>query len=114
MKNVLFAYNGEDMCFVHVLLAALDMAQHGMEARIVLEGTATRTAAEFADPGHTFNDIWKKVLDKRLVDGACKACSHQTGATDALAAQGIAFLQEMKGHPSLARYQEQGFTVLTF
>jgi hypothetical protein len=32
MKKVaLFAYNGEVMCFVHVLLNALDMREEGFE-----------------------------------------------------------------------------------
>jgi len=42
MKKVaLFAFNGELMCFIHVLLNALDMNERGHQVKIVIEGAAT-------------------------------------------------------------------------
>jgi len=39
-KTVLFVFNGDPMCFIHVLLNALDMKEKGHEAGIVVEGAA--------------------------------------------------------------------------
>ena len=39
-KIALFVFNGDPMCFIHVLLNALDMKEKGYEARIVIEGAA--------------------------------------------------------------------------
>ena len=40
-KFALFAYNGDFMCFIHVLLNALDMKKRGHEVKLVIEGAAT-------------------------------------------------------------------------
>ena len=37
-KIVLFVFNGDPMCFIHVLLNALDMKDKGYESKIVIEG----------------------------------------------------------------------------
>ena len=41
-KVALFAFNGELMCFIHVLLNALDMNKKGYEVKIVIEGSGPR------------------------------------------------------------------------
>jgi hypothetical protein len=42
---LLVAFRGEPMCFVHVLLNALDMKERGYDVKVVIEGTATQAAA---------------------------------------------------------------------
>ena len=37
-KVVLVAFNGETMCFAHVLLNAMDMYKNGMDVKVVIEG----------------------------------------------------------------------------
>ncbi len=39
-KVALVAFQGEAMCFVHVLLNALDMQQRGITVKIIIEGMA--------------------------------------------------------------------------
>ncbi len=47
MKKVaLFVFNGDPMCFIHVLLNALDMQERGYEGKIVIEGAATKLIPE--------------------------------------------------------------------
>jgi hypothetical protein len=41
-KFALFVFNGDPMCFIHVLLNAIDMSEKGYEAKIVVEGAATK------------------------------------------------------------------------
>ena len=36
-KVVIFAFKGNPLCFVHVLLNAKDMSEKGIEAKIVIE-----------------------------------------------------------------------------
>ena len=113
-KVVLVAFNGEMMCFVHVLLNALDMDAKGMEARIVFEGTATKLVAELAKEGNAFRKLYLECRDKGLLAGACRACSAKTGSLESVQAEGLPLLDDMNGHPSLAAYMRSGFTVLTF
>lgn len=115
MKKVaLFAFRGDPMCFAHVLLYALDLHARETEVRIILEGEATATAAELAQPGKPFANQYANVRDAGLIECACKACSMKTGAADRLASQKIPLVDEMNGHPSLAKYMEDGWQVLVF
>ncbi len=45
-KMALFVFNGDPMCFIHVLLNALDMNEKGYEAKIIVEGAATKLIRE--------------------------------------------------------------------
>lgn len=113
-KAVLFAFNGEFMCFVHVLLNALDMKAKGMDVRIVIEGSATKLIPDLAKEGNPMFPLFVKVKEQGLIDGICKACSSKMGTLEVAKKEGLKVLDEMSGHPSMARYKEQGFEVITF
>jgi len=113
-KVVLFAFNGDFMCFIHVLLNALDMKQKGYEVKIVIEGSATKLVPEISAKGNPMYDLYRKVREIDLIDGACRACSGKMGTLDAVEAEGIALLDEVNGHPGMAGYMERGFEVVTF
>lgn len=113
-KVALFAYNGETLCFVHVLLNALDMNARGWEARIVVEGKVTRSIAELASEGEPFHDLFARAKMSGLIAGACKACSAKMGVIEEVRAAGVPLLDDMQGHPSVARFMEQGYEILTF
>lgn len=115
MKKVaLFAYNGEFMCFVHVLLNALDMHERGYDARIVIEGAAAKLVPEIAKEANPMHRLYEKAKRLDLIDGACKACSNKMGVLEEVKGQGLRLLDEMSGHPGMARYLEEGFKVITF
>lgn len=113
-KNALVVFNGDAMCFIHVLLNALDMNANGDEVRIVVEGAATRLVPELAATDHPLHTLWEKVRKAGLVDGVCEACSRKMGTLEAAKSQGLIPLKDMNGHPSLARYQRNGYEIITF
>lgn len=113
-KVVLFAFNGEPMCFVHVLLNGLDMKDKGYDVRVVVEGAATKLVPEISREGNQLHGLYKKARDFGIIAGACKACSVKTGVAEEVLAEGIPLLDDMSGHPSMVRYQMQGFDVITF
>ncbi len=113
-KIILLAFEGKEMCFVHVLANALDMKDKGFEVKVVLEGAATATAAQMGNGDSPFAGLYAEVKDAGLIDCACLACSKKMEAYDDLEKQGIPFKGEMKGHPSLADYMVYGFQVITF
>jgi hypothetical protein len=115
MKKVaLFVFNGDPMCFVHVLLNALDMKAKAYDCCIVVEGAATKLISELATDGHPLHTLWEKTKGQGLVAGVCKACSQKMGTLDAVKEQGLALLDEMNGHPSMAGFRDQGYEVITF
>ena len=113
-KMVLFVFNGDPMCFIHVLLNALDMQSRGYEGGIVVEGAATKLLAELTGDDHPLGGLWAKVKQAGLVTGVCKACSQKMGTLQAARDQGLVLLDEMNGHPSMARFREAGYEIVTF
>ncbi len=113
-KMALVAFNGEMMCFVHVLLNALDGREKGHEVTVVVEGTATRLIPQLAAEDHSMHGLYRQVRDQGLFAGVCRACSHKMGVLSEVEKTGLNLLDDMKGHPSLSRYVEQGYQVLTF
>ena len=112
-KVVLVAYNGEPMCFAHVLLNALDMKERGLDVKVVVEGTATKMIASLSDPNQPFAELYERVKAANLIDCVCKACAAKMGALAAAESQGLPICGEMSGHPSLARYIQEGYRVIT-
>ncbi len=113
-KIALFVFNDNDMCFIHVLLTALDMHERQMAPTIVIEGAATGLVPRLASPGHQLHGLWEKVKHAGLVGGVCKACSQKTGAKESAVEQGLALLDDMAGHPSMSAFIRQQYTIITF
>lgn len=113
-KTALFAFNGDPMCFVHVLLNALDMEARGYDVRVIIEGSATKTVNVLNDPAAQFNKLYVQVKEKGLIDCVCRACSAKMGALPGIEAQGLPLCGDMKGHPSMAPYIDAGYDIITF
>ena len=113
-KTVFFAFRGDPMCFIHVLLNALDMAEKGMEGKIVIEGDAVKIIPEMARKDHFLNQLYTRAKEAGLILGACRACSNKLGVAGAIDELAIPLIGEMSGHPAISEYIEQGYTILTF
>jgi hypothetical protein len=115
MKKVaLFAFNGDFMCFIHVLLNALDMQEKGYKTKIVIEGSATKLIPEVVKEGNPMAALYRMAKENDLIAGACMACSKKMGVLDAVKREGLPLLDDMTGHPGMARFQEKGFEIITF
>ena len=115
MKKVaLFSFNGELLCFVHVMLNALDMKDRGYDVRLVFEGASVKLIPELADEGNSFHGLYEKLKASGVVDGACKACSNKLGVLEVVKAEGIELVGDMMGHPAMGGYMDAGYEVVTF
>ncbi|HOO56646.1 MAG TPA: cytoplasmic protein [bacterium] len=115
MKKVaLFAFQGDLTCFIHVLLNALDMSEKGYAVKIIFEGASTTLIEKLATEGNPAAALYKKVKEKSLIEGVCKACAAKLGALDAAKSEGLTMLDELKGHPSMTRYIDEGYSIITF
>ncbi|AHC16741.1 DsrE family protein [Salinispira pacifica] len=114
-KYALFAFNGDPMCFIHVLLNGIEFKEKGHEVQIIMEGSATKLVrdlnGEGSTPSHT---MYRKAREMGLIAGACKACSNQMGVLEDVKEQEIPFRDEMHGHPSIPQFREEGWEVITF
>ncbi len=115
MKKVaMFVFNGDPMCFIHVLFNALDMKAKGYDCRVIIEGAATKLVPELEGQDHPLHKLWTKTLEADMVHGVCKACANKMGTLEAAKEKGLALLDDMNGHPSMAGFQEKGYEIITF
>lgn len=113
-KIALFAFQGDPMCFVHVLLNALDLRAKGHELRIILEGSATQLIAQMARDESPLFHLYRRAKEQGLFEGACKACSTKLNVVEAVELEGLPLLADMSGHPSMSQYLEKGYDIITF
>jgi len=115
MKKVLLcSFRGEAMCFVHVLLNALDMNKKGIDAKVVIEGEAVKLIPEMEKPEHFLNKLYLESKNKGLIIAVCQACSQKLGVFDAVLKTGLPIVNDMSGHVSLGKFIEEGFEIITF
>jgi len=107
-KFVYFAFNGNLMCFTHVLLNGLDMKEKGYDARIIIEGEAVKLVKELEE-----NKLFKKAKEQGIIDGICKGCSAKLGVLEYNQKSGIPLIGDMKGHPSMEAYIKEGYDIIT-
>ncbi len=114
-KTALFVFNGDPLCFIHVLLNALDMHdKNGFEIKVVIEGAAVKLLPELAKEKSPLHRLWKQAVEKGLIHGVCKACSNKMGTLDDAVKQNLALLDDMSGHPSVSGYKKQGYEIIVF
>ncbi|MEA3559112.1 MAG: cytoplasmic protein [Candidatus Thermoplasmatota archaeon] len=113
-KIALFAFNGDPMCFIHVLLNTIDMKDKGYSVALIIEGSATKLIPEIKKNGHPLNGLYLKVKELGLIDCVCKACANKMGTLDSAKEEGLPICGPMNGHPSMSSYMEEGYEVLIF
>ncbi len=112
MKKYLFyAMEGEKMCFVHVLLNALDLAGSGHEVKIIFEGASVKLPPLLEAEG---NQLYRKALADGLVAGVCQACAETLGVRKAIDELGLPLLSYTKGHAGMRPYIEDGYEAFVF
>ncbi len=110
MKKVLFyAMKEEKMCFVHVLLNALELHEAGYEAKIIFEGMSVKLPPALAAEA---NPLYQQALDKNIIVGVCRVCSKMMGVLEENEKLGLTLLDDMKGHAGMKAYLENGYEVI--
>ncbi|MCK9363002.1 MAG: cytoplasmic protein [Syntrophales bacterium] len=109
MKQItIFAFKNNPLCFMHVLLNALDLHEKGLGGRIVFEGEATTLIPIMAESPHFLHSPYAKVKEKGLIDAVCRACSIKMGVLEAVEKEGLPIAGEMSGHPAMSKYIAAG------
>jgi hypothetical protein len=113
-KAALFVFNGDPMCFIHVLLNGINLSENGYAVKLVIEGSATKLIPGLGETGNPQHRLWQIVKEKGLVAGVCKACATKTGVLEACREQALELLDDMSGHPAVSAYLDRGYELITF
>ena len=109
-KVAFFPFKGEKMCFMHILLNALDLHEKGISTKIIMEGEAVKLIKELEEED---NKLYKKVKDLGLFDSICKACSVKMGVLEYHEKCGIPIKGNLQGHPAMYDYIKEGYEIIT-
>jgi hypothetical protein len=112
-RTAIFAFKGNPVCFVHVLLNAIDLHKKGNQVKVVLEGEATKLITELGQAGHPLHTLYKEVKKQGLIDAVCRACAVKMGTLEAAKAEGFRIADDMAGHAGMLPYIEQGYAIIT-
>ncbi|MFC1826522.1 cytoplasmic protein [Thermodesulfobacteriota bacterium] len=112
-KIAFFAFKGDPICFVHVLLNAIDLHERGGLVKIILEGEATKLVVNLRKPEHPLHALYEKVKKLELIDGVCRACAVKMNALEDAEAEGLKIVDDMAGHASMAPYIQDGYAIVT-
>jgi len=112
-KIVIFAFQGELMCFAHALLNVLNFKEKGYEAKLVIEGSATALIEQLGKEGTPFAAQFAKVRAEGLLAGICRACAGKMGSLGEAERQGITLLDEMQGHPAFSTWFADGYEIIS-
>ncbi len=113
-RVAIFTFNSEPVVFAHALLNALDMQERGWEVKVVIEGDTTKQVSLLRNETKPFADLWQKAKQAGVVDCVCQACARKNTVMPAVVEQGLRVGGEMVGHPSVARYLQEGYEVLVW
>lgn len=112
MKKYLFyGMSGQQMCFAHVFLNALDLHEAGNEVKIIFEGETVKLPPVFAKEK---NPLYHKALVEDIIAGVCLACAQTMGVKKKIEELNLPLLSDMRGHAGMRRYLEDGYEVLVF
>ena len=111
MKKVLFyAMTGDKLCFLHVLMNALDLSGKGNEVKVIFEGKSVALAPQLAEEK---NPLFEKARAAGLIAGVCKVCAGQFGVAEKVEAIGLPLISDMMGHAGMAPYMAECYEVVS-
>jgi len=77
-KKVIFAFRGDPMCFIHVLLNGIDLYERGLEGLIVIEGEAVTLVPEMSKPEHFLSRSFSEGQKPWHIAWSLQSMLHQT------------------------------------
>lgn len=111
MKKFLFyGMTGDKMCFLHILMNALDLTAAGMEVKLIFEGASVKLVPLLEEEK---NPLYLKAKEGGLIAGICLACAKAMGVYDQGLESGLPFLSDMMGHAGMKPYINEGFDVIS-
>ncbi|MCF8563619.1 DsrE family protein [Alicyclobacillus tolerans] len=112
-KFVIFVHAKEDegAKAAHALLYAKELDEAGIEVKIVFDGAGVKSLAALSTntdrPSH---QLYLQLKDKGIIAGVCEFCSTAMGVQEQVLATGIVAMNEINGHPSIAKFVQEGYT----
>ena len=112
-KVAIFAFNGDPMCVIHALINTLEFHAKGYDVKLIIEGSATSLIGKLNEANNPLHYYYTKAKEGGLISCVCKACATKSGTIGEAEEQGLALCDELFGHPSMAKYMEEGYDIIS-
>ncbi|MBI5549502.1 MAG: hypothetical protein HY901_36915 [Deltaproteobacteria bacterium] len=116
-RKLLFVVFTNDACRRnHAFMYAIDLARHGHEVRLILEGEGTRSVREREG---RFGELFEEARGLGILAGACKTASagckdEGRDVTTLVREAGLPLLDNLSGHAGIEPFVRDGYEVVTF
>ena len=99
---------------VHAFLYAQELQEHGHKVVLIFDGAGTQWAAALSDPNGNspLKPAYEQFKATGTVEIICEYCAGAFGVKDTLAERGTTLVSEYAGHPSIAKWVDQGYQLL--
>ena len=99
---------------LHALLYAKELKEHGHEVVLIFDGAGTTWAEQWTDPDRTskYKEIYEALREQGVIEVVCDYCATAFKVKERLAARKAPFEDEYDGHPSVAKWADQGYELI--
>jgi hypothetical protein len=112
-KFVIFVHatENEGAKAAHALLYAKELHEAGFKVEIIYDGAGVKSLAALAsNTERPTYPLYQYLKAEGVITGVCEFCSTMMGVEETILQTEIPKLNQINGHPSIARYVAQGYT----
>lgn len=114
MKVLFYVYDDTEASLVHLFLYLKELNRKKIEARMILDGKAAAILATLDSKPRSFTEKFFHARDNGWILGVCKACALMGNSVEGARKEFIPILEDLDGHAPMARFIEDGYTIVKF
>ncbi|MBI3331265.1 MAG: DsrE family protein [Candidatus Omnitrophica bacterium] len=99
---------------VHAFLYAQELKEHGHDVVLIFDGAGTEWAEELTNPESEspLKQSYDALRQVGVVQVICDFCAGAFEVKERLAERGLPLIGEYAGHPSIAKWVDQGYALI--
>ena len=99
---------------VHAFLYAQELKEHGHDVVLIFDGAGTEWAEELSNPESQskLKAMYEQLKQAGIVEVVCDFCANAFEFKDRLAQRQLPLVAEYAGHPSIAKWVDQGYQLI--
>jgi len=99
---------------VHAFLYAQELKEHGHAVVLIFDGAGTEWAQELSDPASEskLKAMYAQLKAQGITEIICDFCAGAFGVKERLVQRQLPLVAEYAGHPSIAKWVDQGYQLI--
>lgn len=99
---------------VHALLYTRELHEHGHQVALLFDGAGTEWAEEWTNPdsSNKLTPMYRELHALGITEIVCDFCAGAFHVKEDLSGRSIPLTAEFNGHPSIARWADQGYLLV--